>query len=564
MHSPGSRGGRLGHRPLTGYLSRAHPRPLALVVVAGCGHSAPTFSDEPTLRSIVPTSTSTTTTVEVTTTVDTGSTTSSTMPAPTTTTEPLPHPLEISLDPNATEPEVKLGSIAIPKLGLDVTVYDGVLLTTLNKGPGHWPGTALPGQLGNVVIAGHRVTHSRPFRHLDDLAVGDPVIFTLNDGSSFTYEVVGSEVVTPDATWIVNQNACVYGHPVRVPSARFRGGTIRGAPQAGRYMRSPRAGLAAAGAGLLVGLSLPPWGVWPLAFAGLVALDSLLADQPARVRFTRGFLFGLGWLGPGMAWMVFLTVPGYPVAVGTYSAYIGAACVAAGPGRWRWLGLPAAIMIAETVRFAFPFGGVPLASLAISQAAGPFLIVARLGGAILLGGVTVAVAMAIRAVWTREWRASGVIVAVLAVVIAYAALAPARSAAGTMRVALVQGGGPQGTHAGDTAPGVVLQRHLDAVTSGSRGSRPRRVARERCQHRRAGDVRHELGAQRDRRRRRPCRRAGGRRCHRGRARPSGSFRQLPDHGQPRRLARRALRQGATGAIRRVPAPALDHQTLPRR
>jgi apolipoprotein N-acyltransferase len=227
-------------------------------------------------------------------------------------------------------------------------------------------------------------------------------------------------------------------------------------------MRSRRAGLAAVGAGLLVGLSLPPWGVWPLAFAGLVAIDSLIADQPARVRFTRGFLFGLGWLGPGMAWMVFLTVPGYPVAVGTYAAYIGAACAAAGRGRWRWLGLPAAIMIAETVRFAFPFGGVPLASLAISQAAGPFLIVARLGGAILLGGVTVAVAMAIRAAWARAWRASGVMVAVLAVVVAYAALAPRGSAAGTMRVALVQGGGRQGTHKDDTAPGVVLHRHIEA------------------------------------------------------------------------------------------------------
>jgi sortase A len=178
---------------------------LALLVVAACGRSAPAFSDEPTLRSIVPTSTSTSTTGAVTTTVAIGSTTSTTMPAPTTTTEPLPHPLEISLDPNATEPEVKLGSIAIPKLGLDAAFYDGVLLTTLSKGPGHWPGTAMPGQLGNVVIAGHRVTHSRPFRHIDELAVGDPVVFTLEDGTSFTYEVVGSEVVTSDATWIVNQ-----------------------------------------------------------------------------------------------------------------------------------------------------------------------------------------------------------------------------------------------------------------------------------------------------------------------------------------------------------------------
>ena len=180
---------------------------LALVVVAACGRSAPAFTDEPTLRSVVATTPTTpsTTVAATTTTVGIGPTTSTTMPAPTTTTEPLPHPLEISLDPKATEPEIKLGSIAIPKLGLDATVYDGVLLTTLSKGPGHWPGTAMPGQLGNVVVAGHRVTHSRPFRNLDKLAVGDPVIFTLADGTSFTYEVVGSEVVTPEATWIVDQ-----------------------------------------------------------------------------------------------------------------------------------------------------------------------------------------------------------------------------------------------------------------------------------------------------------------------------------------------------------------------
>lgn len=178
---------------------------VALIVVAACGKSAPAFTDEPTLRSVAVTASTTTTVAETTTTVATGSTAPTTVPAPTTTTEPLPTPLEISLDPKATEPEIKLGSITIPKLGLDVTFYDGVLLTTLNKGPGHWPGTALPGQLGNVVIAGHRVTHSRPFRHLDELAVGDPVIFHLTDGSSYTYNVVGSEIVSPESVWIVNQ-----------------------------------------------------------------------------------------------------------------------------------------------------------------------------------------------------------------------------------------------------------------------------------------------------------------------------------------------------------------------
>lgn len=89
-------------------------------------------------------------------------------------------------------------------LGLDSSLFEGITMPTLDKGPGHWPGTALPGELGNVVVGGHRTSKGRPFRHLEKLVPGDEVIFT-TDAGRFVYRVVRTEVVTPDAIWIVNQ-----------------------------------------------------------------------------------------------------------------------------------------------------------------------------------------------------------------------------------------------------------------------------------------------------------------------------------------------------------------------
>jgi len=228
-------------------------------------------------------------------------------------------------------------------------------------------------------------------------------------------------------------------------------------------LRPWQAGLAAVGGGVAVALALPPWGWWPLAVPGLVVLDALIAGQPRWARFWRGWWFGVGWLAPGMVWMVFLTAPGYPVAVATYATYLGLACAVVPAGRWRWVALPGAVIVADAVRFSFPFGGVPLASLAIGQAAGPLAPVARMGGALALGGVTVAVAMAVRAAWARDWGFAAPIGAAVAVVLVTAAwVAPRGHQVGTMRVALVQGGGPQGTHAVNDVPGAVYQRHLAA------------------------------------------------------------------------------------------------------
>jgi sortase A len=124
----------------------------------------------------------------------------------------------------AHEPHIVIGSIEIPKLGLAMALNQGISLTSIDRGPSHWPGTAMPGDNGNVVVAGHRVTHGGPFRNIDQLQPGDEVIFT-TEGRRSVYRVTGSEVVTPDAMRIVDQTPDATGtlfacHPPG--SARYR------------------------------------------------------------------------------------------------------------------------------------------------------------------------------------------------------------------------------------------------------------------------------------------------------------------------------------------------------
>ena len=125
-----------------------------------------------------------------------------TVPAPAP--APLPTPVRPPDDPYAPEPAVILGTIEIPRLGLSVPLNQGISLRSIDRGPSHWPGTALPGDPGNVVIAGHRATKTAPFRYIDQLQAGDAVVFTVA-GERSTYLVTDYEVVTPDAMRIVEQ-----------------------------------------------------------------------------------------------------------------------------------------------------------------------------------------------------------------------------------------------------------------------------------------------------------------------------------------------------------------------
>ena len=92
----------------------------------------------------------------------------------------------------------------IPRLGSDWewVVVEGVDLKTLNKAPGHFPGTALPGKVGNYAVAGHRATHGEPFADLDRLVEGDKVYVEAADGW-FTYQVTWSRIIAPTHTEIL-------------------------------------------------------------------------------------------------------------------------------------------------------------------------------------------------------------------------------------------------------------------------------------------------------------------------------------------------------------------------
>jgi sortase A len=117
------------------------------------------------------------------------------------TTLPVPKPVPAE---RAQEQYTELGTIEIPTLGVSKKLLEGVSLNTLDIAPGHWPGTAMPGQQGNVVIAGHRVSHDHPFKQVDKLKPGDEVIMTTAEGR-FVYHVTSTEIVAPDAIWIIDQ-----------------------------------------------------------------------------------------------------------------------------------------------------------------------------------------------------------------------------------------------------------------------------------------------------------------------------------------------------------------------
>ncbi|MBA3308945.1 MAG: class E sortase, partial [Nocardioidaceae bacterium] len=93
--------------------------------------------------------------------------------------------------------------LQIPRIGLDVIVVAGVDRDDLKRGPGHYPQTPLPGQLGNAAIAGHRTTYGEPFADIDQLLAGDEVTVTTPAGT-FTYLVDGSRIVAPSDGYVLD------------------------------------------------------------------------------------------------------------------------------------------------------------------------------------------------------------------------------------------------------------------------------------------------------------------------------------------------------------------------
>ena len=90
-----------------------------------------------------------------------------------------------------------IGRIRAPDAGLEAIFLEGTDPGDLRRGPGHYPGTALPGQRGTVAIAGHRTTYGAPFRRLDDLDRGDRIELAMPYGR-FAYRVESVRIVEPE------------------------------------------------------------------------------------------------------------------------------------------------------------------------------------------------------------------------------------------------------------------------------------------------------------------------------------------------------------------------------
>ncbi|MGH9129097.1 MAG: class E sortase [Acidimicrobiales bacterium] len=112
-------------------------------------------------------------------------------PRPGATSRPSPAP-DITAPPDGSA----LGVIYIPRINVDKVIVQGIGEADLQKGPGHYPGTPLPGERGNAAIAGHRTTYGAPFYRLDGLRKSDPITITTIQGT-FTYRVIRSFVVAP-------------------------------------------------------------------------------------------------------------------------------------------------------------------------------------------------------------------------------------------------------------------------------------------------------------------------------------------------------------------------------
>jgi sortase A len=97
-----------------------------------------------------------------------------------------------------------IGTIIIPRIHLRATFAQGVSAAVLARGPGHYPQTGLPGQQGTVGIAGHRITHTHPFRRLNVLRHGDRIVLVVGSSAHLrrlTYVVYAMRIVRPSVVW---------------------------------------------------------------------------------------------------------------------------------------------------------------------------------------------------------------------------------------------------------------------------------------------------------------------------------------------------------------------------
>ncbi len=222
-------------------------------------------------------------------------------------------------------------------------------------------------------------------------------------------------------------------------------------------------------AGVLVALSLPPFGFWIRAGLGHAVLYVRLIGLSARQRAVAGAAAGIGLLALSLLWAWEFSAPGYVAMTIAETAMLTVCIVAIPPRRGTALAFPAAIVAFEAWISAWPFGGVPLGTIALGQVGGPLGQAARLGGPLLLTALAcvcgVAIGEAFRAVRgaPRHGTAALASGALAALVAAWSVAAPdGGNGIAEVRAALVQGGGQRGLSQLEVAPSVVYDAQVRA------------------------------------------------------------------------------------------------------
>ena len=234
-------------------------------------------------------------------------------------------------------------------------------------------------------------------------------------------------------------------------------------------------------AGALLALSLPPWGWWPLGPLGAGLIYWRLGALSARSRAWSGWLTGIGCFGIGLAWARAFNWYGALVLVCVEALFMSGAAVATPPQRGRALGFVGAWTLAEALRMTWPFGGLPLGGVFLGQADGPLVQLARLGGPLLVtagvwaSGAALATLIArLRsagrhdAVTRPAPKVAGALLmtaGVVALAVAGALSPDGGAPVRTIRVALVQGGGPRGVSKEQVDARAVYDAQLAATSS---------------------------------------------------------------------------------------------------
>ena len=217
--------------------------------------------------------------------------------------------------------------------------------------------------------------------------------------------------------------------------------------------------------GAAISLSLPPYGLWPLAPIGLGIFLKMSRNRNRARRLFEAWSLWVGYFAVALVWMVDLTVPGWIVAI-PVQALIMALPMAFIPsdGVARSIAVPSALVVGEAVRWTVPFGGVPMSNLALGPIDTYLVDVVRVGGALLLVGSIGIVAVAVEGALSARLRTVlGALVAIV-VLIAVAQISPTGHRVSVINATVVQAGGALGTRAASSDQMAVFDRHLEAVT----------------------------------------------------------------------------------------------------